>query len=268
VHDLFPMMILRQPASSVRAKFRNWLLGRTLDGLRQADVWIIATEWLKGEFLEWLGQDVEERVRVIPYGVDDGFFIEPDQDRAITRAAIGIPEGAFLVLHVGSVAPRKNFATVAATMQGLRQRGIEAWLLQIGGDLDAEQRRDLDTRELTEFTIAPGPLPENQLRLSYRAADVLLFPSHYEGFGLPVLEAMASGLPVVTSGAGGLAEVAGDAAIVVSGREAEPYVHEITRLAEDAEWRRELVARGTEQAAKFRWLETTKKTVEVYRSLA
>jgi glycosyltransferase involved in cell wall biosynthesis len=112
-----------------------------------------------------------------------------------------------------------------------------------------------------------GEATEAELRAGYRAADVLLFPSHYEGFGFPVLEAMASGLPVVTSGAGGLAEVAGDAAIVVGGREVEPYVVALRRLVTNTSWREQLVRRGLERAKRFRWVETARKTAELYRSL-
>jgi len=268
VHDLFPMMILKLPASPVQGRVRNWLLQRTLQGLRQADAWIVATEWLRAEFCDWLGRDAQQRVHVIPYGVDDEFFLEPEEDRFQVREILGLPQGALVILHVGSVAPRKNLSAVAATVQGLRERGIDAWLLQIGGELSPEQRRDLTARGIKEVTAARGPAPEGSLRLAYRASDVLLFPSHYEGFGLPVLEAMASGLPVVTSGAGGLAEVAGDAAVVVSGREAEPYVDSVARLAQDTAWRDELVERGLERASRFRWLHAAKQTAEVYRTLA
>jgi glycosyltransferase involved in cell wall biosynthesis len=268
VHDLFPMMILKLPASPLRGRVRNWLLQRTLEGLRQADAWIVATDWLRAEFCDWLGMDAQRRVHVIPFGVDDEFFLEPEEDRLQVRDFLGLPPGAFVVLHVGSVVPRKNLSAVAATVQGLRERGLDAWLLQIGGDLSPEQRRDLTTRGISQVTAARGPAPEGSLRLAYRASDVLLFPSHYEGFGLPVLEAMASGLPVVTSGAGGLAEVAGEAAVVVSGREAEPYVDSVARLAQDTAWRDELVERGLERASRFRWLHAAKKTAEVYRTLA
>jgi len=154
-------------------------------------------------------------------------------------------------------------------LPGESARGIHVivCMLQVGGDLTAEQRSDLEARNIQQYTAVVGPTSEQDLRLAYRAADVLLFPSHYEGVGLPVLEAMASGLPVVTSGAAGLTEVAGDAAVVVSGREAEPYVSEVLRLAQDTAWHDDLVSRGQEQASKYRWVEAARKTTEVYRSL-
>jgi len=265
VHDLIPMMMVKRTAPGLSGRIRNWLLRRTLAGLKRADVLMVATEWLRDELAEWLGHD--PGIRVIPYGVDDDYFVEPDQDPATIRRAHGIPADAFVVLHVGSVGARKNVSTVVATVAGLRQRGVDAWLLQVGGGLTAEQEADLEAREIQKYTAVVGPTLESDLRLAYRAANVLLFPSHYEGVGLPVLEAMASGLPVVTSGAAGLKEVAGNAAVVVSGREVEPYVTELVRLAEDSGWRDGLITSGVEQAGRFRWIDAARKTAEVYRSL-
>lgn len=266
VHDLIPMMMAQRPVSGLGGRLRARLLVRSLTGVRLADAWIVATDWLHRELAEWLGHD--ERIRVIPYGVDDDFFLEPDQDPRVMRETLGIPRDAFVVLHVGSVGARKNVSTVVAALHGLRERGVDAWLLQVGGSFTAEQRSDLEARKIHQYTAVIGPTTEEDLRMAYRAADVLLFPSHYEGVGLPVLEAMASGLPVVTSGAGGLKEVAGDAAVVVSGREAEPYVVEILRLAEDAAWRDDLTARGREQAGRYRWIDAARKTLEVYKDIA
>ena len=137
------------------------------------------------------------------------------------------------------------------------------WIRQNPEAFDA----GMAARGLAARTRTMGEAQENELHAAYRAADVLLFPSHYEGFGFPVLEAMASGIPVVTSGAGGLAEVAGDAAIVVGGRDVDPYVAALRRLTANPQWIQQLVTRGTERARRFRWVETARRTAEVYRSL-
>ncbi len=266
VHDLLPVITVQRPDTDLRARIRNWLLRRVLEGLRLADAWIVATEWLRGELAEWLGRD--EHIHVIPYGVDDAFFEPSAEDPTETRRRWHIPDDAFVVLHVGSVGPRKNLPVVIAAVDGLRNAGVNAWLLQVGGTLTDAQEADLANRGLHDKVSRVGALPEGELRKAYRAADVLLFPSLYEGFGFPVLEAMASGCPAVTSGAGGLAEVAGNAAVVVSGREVDPYVAALRRLVTQDYWRQQLQAKGRERARRFRWVETARKTAAVYRALA
>lgn len=266
VHDLLPVLTVEHGGTTMREKMRNRLLERVLRALRTADAWIVATEWLRGELGQWLGSD--ENIHVIPYGVDDAFFFSPDQTPADTRHGLGIPDQAFVALHVGTVGPRKNLPAVMAAVRGLRDAGLDAWLLQVGGAFSAGQEKDLAAKGIKDVTRNIKEAAEPVLRAAYRAADVLLFPSHYEGFGFPVLEAMASGLPVVTSGAGGLAEVAGDAAVVVGGQETGPYVHAIRRLHNNPAWRSQLVQRGIERARRFRWVETARQTAEVYRSLA
>jgi glycosyltransferase involved in cell wall biosynthesis len=266
VHDLLPVITVQRRNADLRSRLRNWLLARVLRGLRRADAWIVATEWLRTELAAWLDRD--DAIHVIPFGVDDAFFRPPEEERAVTRRRWGLPRGAFVVLHVGSVGPRKNLPIVIAAVHGLRQAGSDAWLLQVGGTLTSEQEADLRRRGIHRQVARVGEVHESELRKAYHAADVLLFPSHYEGFGFPVLEAMASGLPVVTSGAGGLGEVAGDAAVVVGGREVEPYVAALRRVAGSRHWRDQLVSRGRERARRFRWVEAARKTAEVYRTLA
>ena len=265
VHDLIPLLTVQRKPHNFRERIRNALLARVLDSLRKADAWIVATEWLKKELEEWLDED--ERIHVIPYGVDDAFFAPPVDGRDVVRKWWKIPEDAFVVLHVGSLDKRKNFGAVLAAVDGLRSEGVEAWLLQVGGTLTPEHVADVKARNLEGALTTLGATNEADLRAAYRASDVLLFPSLYEGFGLPVLEAMASELPVVTSGAGGLAEVVGDAALVVGGREVEPYTVVLKGIAESEEARATLARRGLEQARRFRWADTARRTAQVYRSM-
>jgi glycosyltransferase involved in cell wall biosynthesis len=265
VHDLLPVIAVRRRATSVRERVRNTLLHRVLRGLRRAKAWIVATEWLRTELSEWLGHD--DAIHVVPYGVDEAFFFPTDESRRDTRDRLGLPGDAYVVLHVGSTVERKNVPAVMAGVAGLRARGVPAWLLQIGGRFTHRQLADLDASALGACTVQRPEAPERELRAAYRAADVLLFPSHYEGFGLPLLEAMASGLPIVTSGAAALAEVAGDAAVVVASRDPERFVDALARLAGDPVAAGALSAKGRERARRFTWAETARRTAEVYRGL-
>src|SRR5881397_1279081 len=264
VHDLMPVIVLRSPTGGWREGIRNRFLKGTLKALRQADRYIVGTEWLKRELATWLGDD--RNIRLVPFGVDRAFFTESPRARERGRADWRIPEEAFVVLHVGSTVDRKNVPLVIETVARLRQHS-DVYLLQVGGRFTGEQEQLIDRLDLRRAVRSVNAADETTLRRAYRAADVLLFPSLYEGFGYPVLEAYASGLPVVTSGAGGLKEVGGDALVVVEGRDPGAYVAALEGLSDDPLRREELVEGGRARARTFTWQRTAEQTADVYRSL-
>lgn len=265
VHDLLPVLTLERARRGPREAVRNALLKRVLAGLRAASAWIVATRWMRAEVAAWLGR--EDAIHVVPYGVDEAFFAPPTASREAIRESFGVPAARFLVLHVGSTAERKNIPGVLAAVHGLRRRGLDAGLLQVGGHFTRKQRAAIHTLELDDVTVQRSAVSEETLRAAYRSADALLFPSHYEGFGLPLLEAMASSLPVVASAAPAPAEVTGDGGVVVEGRDPQRYVEALERIALDDAWATELRRRGEDRSRQFTWAETARRTAEVYRSL-
>jgi len=267
VHDLMPVVVLRSPTDTWREGWREGVrtrfLRQALKALRQADAYIVGTQWLKYELATWLGTD--KNIFVVPFGVDRAFYGESTVARERGRRDWRIPEDAFVVLHVGSTVDRKNVPLVIQTLARLRQQ-TDAYLLQVGGRLTPEQEQLIDRLDMRAAVRSVASADETALRRAYRAADVLLFPSLYEGFGFPVLEAFASGLPVVTSGAGGLKEVAGGAAVVVEGRDPGDYVQAIEQL-DDPDEREELIQRGWARARQFTWQKTALLTAQVYKPL-
>src|SRR6059036_574379 len=253
VHDLMPVIVLRSPTDGWREGIRNRFLRQTLKALRLAQAYIVGTEWLKSELATWLGDDT--RITVVPFGVDRVFFSESPGARVRGRVDWRIPEDAFVVLHVGSTVERKNVPLVIQTVARLRAM-TDAYLVQVGGRFTAEQEQLIERLGLRRAVRSVPLADEARLRRAYRAADVLLFPSIYEGIGFPVLEAFASGLPVVTSGAGALREVGADAAVVVEGRDPAGYVQALEALSDDPDRRDALIGRGFARARQFTWQRT------------
>jgi glycosyltransferase involved in cell wall biosynthesis len=232
IHDLG---VLRHPET-----FNRWTrtYSRTiLPRLARAASRVIAVSaFTKAEATDLLGLDAD-RVHVIPHGVAAPF------------GPVGPAAGGDYALAVGTVEPRKNLirAQLAAERAGVELRvvGPRGW-----GDVGVDSLGFVDDEELARL---------------YRGAQCLVYPSLYEGFGLPVLEAMACGTPVVTTATGATAEVAGGAAVLVDPLHVDAIAHGIR----DAVGRRdELRAAGLDRAAGFTWGEAARRTIDVYREAA
>lgn len=209
------------------------------------------------------------KVRVIPNAVSPMF--RPVCDAAqleATRRRYGLREP--FILYVGTIEPRKNIARLAQAFAQLKRRGLPHKLALVGqpgwhvGPIFAEIER-LGIKRDTLFT---GYVPAEDLPALYSLAETMAFPSIYEGFGLPVLEAMACGAPVVTSRSSSLAEVAGDAALLVNPFCVDELADALYRLHKEPDLRAELRERGLNRAALFTWESAARATVDLYEQVA
>jgi glycosyltransferase involved in cell wall biosynthesis len=181
------------------------------------------------------------------------------------RARHHLPEQ--FILYVGTIEPRKNLVRLLEAFHKLKSRHrLDHALILVGsrGWKEHAILSTVETLQLQDSVRFLDHVPARDLVALYSLADLFVFPSLYEGFGLPVIEAMACGTPVVTSDRGSLAEVAGTAAQVVEATDVESIASGIKRVLDDREWWLELQARGLRQAARFSWATTASQTRRVY----
>lgn len=268
IHDLAFRLHPETAPQSTR-----WWLSRVERTLERATRIIAVSEATKRDLLELYGVS-NERVAVIPNGVDGRAFHPPSpEDVARVRRRFGIA-GPYL-LFLGGIEPRKNLPALVRAFAQLPP-DVRPALVLAGGSVEwnTEGRDALEgaLRELPwqigERIVLTGYVTEVEKVALLGGAESLVYPSLYEGFGLPVLEAMACGTPVVTSDAPALAEVGGDAALLVDPRDPAAIAAGIERVLRDGELRTELTAKGTARAASYSWEQTARRTAEVLHEAA
>ena len=201
----------------------------------------------------------ESRVVVIPQGVGEEFKPDRDLPRPIDEPYI---------LYVGTLEPRKNIPLLVESFAQFRRHGFPHLLALVGpmGWMSEQVTEALARSKIADYVRLPGYVAD--LAPWYNHADFLVYPSSYEGFGLPPLEAMACGTPVVLPAGVSLREVAGDAALLIEPFTGEGMVNAMEALAADAGLRDRLRQKGLERASRFSWDETARRTVEVYEAVA
>ena len=206
-----------------------------------------------------------ERVRMVHLGVAARFQPVPPEIQNQVRARYHLPER--FILAVGTLEPRKNLITLLEAYHALRAANSAVSLVIAGGrGWHSEPFFDkLRALGLEHSVQLPGRVPDEDLPALYSLAEVFAFPSLYEGFGLPVLEAMACGTPVVSSDTSSLPEVVGSAGLLLPPDDVFRWKEALARLTTDAALRAELRQRGLRQAAPFTWENTARQTYAVYQ---
>jgi glycosyltransferase involved in cell wall biosynthesis len=256
VHDVIAVRLARNHVGLAAVMRR-----RHLRAVTAARALIFSSEFTRREFLS-LYQYPADRCAVIHLGVSPVFV---PGDRASARAALGVPADRPILLHVGSEEPRKNVETLLAALARLVRRRPDALLVRVGGG-SSRSRRLIRGLGLAAHIRYCSGLAEAELVRWYRAADAFVFPSLYEGFGLPVLEALASGCPVVAGNATSVPEIAGDAALLLDDpRDPDALARAVERVLDDPPLAARLAGAGPRRAAGFTWPQTAERTLAVYR---
>jgi glycosyltransferase involved in cell wall biosynthesis len=258
IHDLsficFPDLF--RPANRLYLKVMTWLSAHRARRLIAVSVHTAA------ETTRLLNVP-SERIDVVYHGVEPDFHPLPADEVVAFRQRRKLPER--FVLFVGTLEPRKNLVRLVEAFARIRDDRLGLVLAGGKGWLYDELFARVESLGLGEKVIFAGYVPNEELPLWYNAATVLAYPSLYEGFGLPVLEAQACGTPVLTSNVSSLPEAAGDAALMVDPYDVEALAEGLRRLLTGRVLRQELRERGLAHAGQFSWPHTARGTARVYR---
>ncbi len=265
IHDLW---LDRHPEYSPKFFGQRLSFRRTKQAAWRARKVVTVSEFSAVEIRALYGLP-SERIAVIHNGVSDDFHpIRDDAAMKELRGRLGLPADGF-ILFVGGADPRKNHRTFLQAAARRLDRLGNRMLVLVGDPVHrfgnyAETAKALG---LEHRVVCTGRLAIEKLRLLYSHADLFVFPSLYEGFGMPVLEAMACGAPVITSNTTALAEIAGDAAVLVDPEKPEELADAMARVIHDSSLRASLREKGFQRAKQFRWERAARQMLAVYKQV-
>ncbi len=272
VHDLLEHMYGSRDASSLRRSLHFYLTRRVL---RKAARVIAVSQFTKNE-IEKLLAVPDARIEVVYNAIDERFLhghaTEADRELIARRYQVNHP----FILYAGAIRPHKNVVRIIEAFSSLKselqkeQQFPDLKLIIIGDDLSSHPRlrRTVVRSGVQNDVRFLGFVPIEVLRIFYDVAKIFVFPSLYEGFGLPPLEAMAHGTPVVASNTSSLPEVVGNAALLVNPENVFEIRRGLQRALLDPVLRERMKQRGYEQAQRFSWTSSVSRILEIYREVA
>jgi glycosyltransferase involved in cell wall biosynthesis len=266
-HDLVQFVypeILKDQARFPAFSMASWKY--SVQGMKKADRVIAVSTNTAKDVTSMLSVGAE-KVIVVPNGVEDKFYQLPaDEVLKIKKSYESSPD-TFCLLNVGTNHQRKNIDNILKSLVVLRDRGVPVKLWKVGSEFSPDQQKLIRSHNLEPMiTFISTPDKSTLVRL-YNAADALLAPSLYEGFGLTILEAMACGTPVISANVSSLPEVAGDAAILVDPLNIQAIADAVCALQSDEKLRQRYIEQGLVRTKHFSWRSSTEQVVQVYESL-
>ena len=261
VHDIayirFPDLLNKS-----RQIYKKYILR---ESIKRASIIVADSYSTKRDIIEFFGID-EKQIKVVHLGVESRF--RPISNVKEYRLKNKLPSK--MILNVGTLEPRKNVITLMKAFKKLREKGFETYKLVIAGEkgwLYEQIFKEVEQNDLKNEIIFLGVVRDEDLPMLYNCADIFVYPSLYEGFGLPPLEAMACGIPVITSNTSSLPEVVGNAGIMVGPCDDNSLCEAMYKVLKDEELRCHMSKKGLKRAKLFSWEKATKEILEVYEEL-
>lgn len=245
-----------------RARWRLPLMAR------RADAIIVPSQSIKTEVCEQLEID-DSVITVIPEAPRSSFRQVPIEETVAVRRRLNI--GDDFILFVGTIEPRKNLLTLVRAFEEVLRNSVSPTQLVLVGNegwMTGDLHGFLKTAAFSERVRFAGYLADADLRALYSSCRVFVYPSLYEGFGLPLLEAMACGAPVITSNISAIRETVEDVALLVSPTDVQELARSLVQLLDNPTEREQRSTAGKQHASKFSWKKTAEATLDVYRQVS
>lgn len=235
----------------------------SVKGITSADRTIAISSHTAKDVNQWLNIE-PEKIEVVPNGVGREFkMLDSESVDKWKQKYIESP-AEICLLNVGTNHQRKNIETVLKVLKAIADLSIPIRLWKVGEDFYPEQKQYIQDHNLNQHITFINNPPAEALIHFYNAADILIAPSLYEGFGLTILEAMACGTPTITFNVSSLPEVAGDAAILVYPMDVKGITQAILHIHQDAVFRQDLIKKGLARVQEFTWKKTAEQTAKIY----
>jgi glycosyltransferase involved in cell wall biosynthesis len=270
VHDIFPYMLRKDPSLKSSYCIDKLYVHLAMAGLQVADHIIAISEYTRQCVVEHLHIN-PQKISVIYHGIDQHQFSQLPYIPVGVRERYGLPKGRRYLLYVGSENRRKNIISLVRALAEIRRELADVELIKVGrAHFDAERHHLIDAA--TRLGVRPSihfleDVPDRDLAALYNIADVCVIPSLYEGFGFPVLEAMACGTPVVCAQTRWAQELVGSAGLQVNPQDTATFAATLISLLKSKDIQCELKQSGRQRSTEFRWDSTIEKTVAVYEQL-